>query len=72
MGETFEAAYYASVVDELTVANERLRDKIDELIKRCTHAQLSTTLIKEYLRCLEDGNSIEAITMQMHQHINNP
>ena len=69
MGESFEAAYYATVVDELTVANERLRDNIDQLKQRLTHGERSTELIREYLRCLEDGNTIEPITMQMHQHL---
>lgn len=69
MGESYEAAYYATVVDELTVANERLRDNIEQLKKRLTHGERSTELIREYLRCLDDGNTIEPITMQMHHHI---
>lgn len=69
MGESYEAAYYATVVDELTVANERLRDNIQELKKRLAYGERSTELIREYLRCLDDGNTIEPITMQMHHHI---
>lgn len=69
MGETFEAAYYASVVDELTVANERLREHIEQLKQRNSHGEKSTELIREYLRCLDDGNTIEPVTFQMHQHI---
>lgn len=69
MGESYEAAYYATVVDELTVANERLRDNIEQLKKRLTHGERSTELIREYLRCLDDGNTIEPITMQMHHHL---
>lgn len=69
MGETFEAAYYASVVDELTVANELLRDNIEQLKQRASHGDKSTELIREYLRCLDDGNTIEPVTFQMHQHL---
>lgn len=70
MGETsFEAAYFASVVDDLRVANERLHETISELRQKNAHGDKSTELIREYLRCLEDGNLIEPITMQMHHHI---
>ena len=70
MGETsFEAAYFASVVDDLRVANERLCEQITELRHRVAHGDRSTELIREYLRCLDDGNIIEPVTMQMHSHI---
>ena len=67
--ETFEAAYYASVVDDLRVANERLHETISELRQKNAHGDKSTELIREYLRCLDDGNTIEPITFQMHQHL---
>lgn len=70
MGETsFEAAYFASVVDDLRVANERLSEQITELRHRVAHGDRSTELIREYLRCLEDGNLLEPVTVQMHHHI---
>ncbi len=70
MGEqTFEAAYYASVVDDLRVANERLHETISDLRHKMTHGDKSTELIREYLRCLDDGNTIEPVTFQMHQHL---
>ena len=70
MGETsFEAAYFASVVDDLRVANERLTETITELRHRVAFGDKSTDLIREYLRCLEDGNILEPVTIQMHQHI---
>ena len=70
MGEqTFEAAYYASVVDDLRVANERLHKTISELRQKNAHGDKSTELIREYLRCLDDGNTIEPVTFQMHQHL---
>lgn len=70
MGEqSFEAAYFASVVDDLRVANERLLEQVTELRHRVAHGDKSTELIREYLRCLDDGNTIEPVTMQMHQHI---
>lgn len=67
--ETFEAAYYASVVDDLRVANERLHETISELRQKNAYGDKSTELIREYLRCLDDGNTIEPITFQMHQHL---
>ena len=69
MGEQYEADYYASVVDDLRVANERLHETINDLRNKNAHGERSTELIREYLRCLEDGNTIEPITFQMHQHI---
>jgi hypothetical protein len=69
MTETYEAAYYASVVDDLRVANERLHETINDLRTRLTHADQAHTLIRQLLTHLDDGNPIEDVVMNMHRHI---
>ena len=66
MGESYEADYYAAVVDDLRVANERLNETVATVRIRASNAD---QLICELLKCLEDGNPIEDVVIRMHQHV---
>jgi hypothetical protein len=66
MGESFEADYYAAVVDDLRVANERLNEAVTTVR---TRAATGDQLICELLKCLEDGNPIEDVVIRMHYHV---
>ena len=66
MGESYEADYYAAVVDDLRVANERLNDAVATVR---TRASTADQLICELLKCLEDGNPIEDVVIRMHHHV---
>jgi hypothetical protein len=66
MGESFEADYYAAVVDDLRVANERLNETVATVRTRASNAD---QLICELLKCLEDGNPIEDVVIRMHHHV---
>jgi hypothetical protein len=66
MGESYEADYYAAVVDDLRVANERLNDAVATVRTRASNAD---QLICELLKCLEDGNPIEDVVIRMHHHV---
>jgi hypothetical protein len=66
MGENYEADYYAAVVDDLRVANERLNEAVTTVRHRAATAD---QLICEFLKCLEDGRPIEDVVIRMHQHV---
>jgi hypothetical protein len=66
MGESYEADYYAAVVDDLRVANERLNDAVATVRTRASNAD---QLICELLKALEDGNPIEDVVIRMHHHV---